>query len=195
MRNSRTGLENAGDGRKDAAEQAAGTDGLRPEGKSVDSIRFRLCRKKDPYGPEVHWEYVLIFINGEEILDLLKRRMSPSMLERYRGTAGYAHNRFSWLYRGLTSAFTPGTYAAECGFEILCCGACGEPGCSSPQVDFEITEESVVWNLGWRYGKPLRFRFDREQYLDALEDLRRQGERKLRQDTGSRKEREKDAPL
>ena len=174
--------EEDADGEEDSEEDPEPVDVLalkRPWQKAIDTIRFEYCCNENLSILEVeaHWNYVKIFINGKEILEILKGLMIPDKRKVYYEFGGdYAH-RAGDLYHDLIEAFTPGTYMAKNGIEILCCAGCGQDGCWSCVAEPSFTEETVSWRVCWHYGSPLRFRFDREQYLQAIEDLRDQMDR------------------
>lgn len=171
--------EEDADGEEDAETEPEAVDApaeRRPWRKTTDTIRFELCRKDPVFDAEVHDDYVKIHINGKEILEILDGLATQWNRDCEFGD-GYVHCSAERLYGELTEAFTPGTCASDNGIEILCCAQCGQARCWPCVAEAACTEETVSWLVSWHYGSPLFFRFDREQYLWAIEDLRGRMER------------------
>ena len=94
--------------------------------------------------------------------------------EKVKEAMDYIHQTAKELYHNLTDDITD--WQEENGVEILCC-TCGVVECSSPTVFIEKDERYVFWkSLGHNqidYHIPLKYVFDRKQYEQTLEELKK----------------------
>lgn len=137
----------------------------------VDILNFEII---NPKGIE-DWaddcdvsEVVEIYINGREIIELLREIETPlAMGEGHIGIAGaYGHLTPKQLYSELTDL-------EECA--LLCCGDCGFIGCWSVLVNVEMDERYVYWkefrnnHRDWEYN--ISYKFDRLEYENVLKTI------------------------
>ena len=138
----------------------------------VDILKFKII---DPKGKE-DWaddydisEAVEIYINGREIIELLKEIETPfAMDEGHIDIAGaYGHLTPKELYSELTDAEES---------SLLCCDGCGFIGCWSVLVSVKMDDIYVYWNefkhnhRDWKYN--ISYKFSRLEYENALKQLR-----------------------
>lgn len=123
------------------------------------------------------YKAVEIYINGREIVEILKEIETPyAMEEGHPKLAGaYGHNAAKTLYEDLREAMTEGTYCQENGVELLCCKECGESGCWSVRVSVRQDEEYIYWeqfqhnHRKWNYD--ISFQFTKKDYERAMQQL------------------------
>lgn len=140
--------------------------------KDVDALEFRII---NPKGIEA-WaddcdicEAVEIYINGREIVELLKEIETPFAIDEGEiDLAGaYGHLTPAELYSELNDADESA---------LLCCDSCGLIGCWSVLVSVEMDEKYVYWkefehnHRKWKYN--ISYKFDRKEYEDALKQLK-----------------------
>lgn len=139
--------------------------------KDVDALEFKII---NPKGIE-DWaddcdisEAVEIYINGREIVELLKEIETPFAInEGEMDLAGsYGHLTPTELYSELNEAEESA---------LLCCAGCGLIGCWAVLVSVEMDENYVYWkefrhnHRKWKYN--ISYKFDRIVYEDALQQL------------------------
>lgn len=118
-----------------------------------------------------------IYINGQEIIPLLKTIEEPFAIEEgYPELAGgYGHRFTQELYGELIEALCEGTYTNREGVELLCCNDCGISGCWSIVVFIRQDKNYVYWykfmhnHREWKYN--LSYQFEKNAYMQALEQL------------------------
>ncbi|MDE6586696.1 MAG: hypothetical protein K2K80_08465 [Clostridia bacterium] len=120
-----------------------------------------------------------VFINDREILDIVADIENENL---EGGAWEYIHQMAKDLYSNLLPDDEElKEWQDENGAEILCC-TCGEIMCGSPTVFIEQDEKYVYWKaLGHNqldYYYPLNYVFDRKQYEQALEELKKFSEDK-----------------
>lgn len=123
-----------------------------------------------------------VFINDSELLDIVADLENENLKNGYMG---YIHQTASELYSNLIPDNDElKEWQEEYGTEILCC-VCGTVGCGSPTVFIEKDERYVFWKaLGHNqidkedYYFSLNYVFDRKQYEQALEELKKFAEDK-----------------
>lgn len=151
------------------------------EGK--DKLEFKLA---DPIEKKEEWalefgstqKVVEIYLNGRELVEILKEMETPYALEEgHPSLAGaYGHNYAKELYADLTEAMTEGTYCHEKGAELLCCSGCGDRGCWSVLVMVKQDEDYVYWeqfrnnHRKWNYN--IAFCFVKKEYEAAMKQLK-----------------------
>ncbi len=139
-----------------------------------DTISFKIIDGQIAVGEVPKYSGVVgIFINDRELLDIvadLEKSKSEEPMD-------YIHQTAKELYHNLTDGIAD--LQKENGVEILCC-TCGVVECSSPIVFIEKDERYVYWKaLGHNqiekknYCFPLDYVFDRKQYEQALEELKK----------------------
>ena len=116
----------------------------------VDQLEFKLVKASEVNEDwmddfDIEGNIVEIYINGQEIIPLLKKIEEPYAIEEgYPDLAGgYGHRLSEELHKELTEAFCEGTYAYKEGVELLCCSACGISGCWSVVVYVKQEEDFV----------------------------------------------------
>ena len=150
---------------------------------ALDKLSFKIIDGEIAVGELPVYEGIVgIFINDRELLDIVAD-LENEHLEG--GYTGYIHQRAYQLYGNLVpEADVVKEWQEENGTEILCC-SCGEIVCASPTVFIEKDEQHVYWkNMGHNYMArehyffALNYVFDRKQYEQALEELKRLAEDK-----------------
>jgi hypothetical protein len=158
------------------------------EGLNMDTLEFRKrISKTDPELVGEEAEYVLaeILINSRPLLDIMDEYASDP--KRRKGQdmefllAVYDYNDPAELYRQLTNDPTvldfdgwPGTNNAL----LLVCGECFDPEDCPFITVFTETDNQVIWSnfrndrTSHDYKDFPAFRFDKEQYESALEQLK-----------------------
>ena len=142
----------------------------------ADKISFKIIDGQIAVGEVPKYRGVVgIFINDRELLDIV----AEFEKEKYKEPEDYIHQMADELYSNLTTEITD--WQKQNGVEILCC-TCGIIECSSPTVFIEKDEQYVYWKaLGHNqldYNFPLNYVFDRKQYEQALEELKKFAEDK-----------------
>lgn len=138
---------------------------------NVDVLEFKIF---NPQGKE-NWaddsdvyEAVEIYINGKEIVELLKEIETPFAIdEGETDLAGaYGHLTPGELYSELKDVEESA---------LLCCDGCGLSGCWSVLINIETDENYVYWkdfkhnHREWKYG--IAYKFDRKTYEEILKEL------------------------
>lgn len=140
--------------------------------KDVDVLNFKII---NPKGKE-DWaddcdisEAVEIYINGKEIVEILKEIETP-----------FAKNENAIDIAGAYGHLTPRELYSELNdtkeSALLCCDGCGFIGCWAVLVSVEMDEEYVYWkefrhnHRKWEYN--ISYKYDRREYEDALEQLK-----------------------
>ena len=138
----------------------------------VDILEFKII---NPKGKE-DWandydisEVVEIYINGREIIELLKEIETPfAMGEGHIDIAGaYGHLTPKELYSELTDSEESA---------LLCCDGCGFISCWSVLVSVKKDDSYVYWkefkhnHRHWKYN--ISYQFSRLEYENALKQLR-----------------------
>ncbi len=121
---------------------------------------------------------VEIYINGREIVQMLKEIEKPYAIEEGHPeiAGGYGHNSPKFLYEDLLEALIEESYCSKYGVELLCCSTCGESGCWSILVFINQDDEYVYWNRFehnhrvWKYN--ISFKFKKDEYEKAMQQLR-----------------------
>ncbi|MBR4085899.1 MAG: hypothetical protein IKK33_16620 [Lachnospiraceae bacterium] len=139
--------------------------------KNVDVLEFKII---NPKGIE-DWaddcdirEVVEIYINGREIVELLKEIEMPwAIKEGEIDLAGtYGHLPPKELYSELNDTEESA---------LLCCDGCGLVGCWSVFVNVEKDEKYVYWkdfrhnHREWKYN--ISYKFYRSEYEDMLKGV------------------------
>ncbi len=140
----------------------------------ADTLEWKLI---DPVAAKEAWALehgsrcmgVEIYLNGQEIVSLLREIELPYATQegKLHLAGDYGHNAPQHLYKMLTE---------ETEVELLCCGGCGDSGCWSVVVTVREEEDYVYWehfahnHRDWEY--PLSYCFDRQEYEQALQQLR-----------------------
>ena len=123
---------------------------------------------------------VEIYLNGHEIIDILKEIEMPFALDEGHPdiAGGYGHNEPKILYRDLSESLVEGTYNQKYGVELLCCGSCGFSGCWSAVAYVRRDDDFVYWENfkqnhreNWKYD--LSYKFDRNEYEKQMEKLKK----------------------
>ena len=149
----------------------------------TDKLEFKLI---DPVKNGEEWaddrkdcRAVEIYLNGREIIDILKEIEMPFAKEEGHPdiAGGYAHNTPKFLYRSLSETLVEGTYSNNYGAELLCCSSCGSSGCWSAIVHVRQDKDFVYWENfeqnhreNWKYN--LSYKFDRTEYEKESEKLK-----------------------
>ena len=146
----------------------------------TDQLEFKIVNTNEDWmdDSEFKGNIAEIYINGQEIIPLLKKIEEPyAAKEGHFDIAGaYGHRLPQELYEELTEVFCEGTYAHEEGVELLCCGDCGLSGCWSIVVYVKQDENYVYWykfrqnHREWEYN--LSYKFEKNVYMQALKQLR-----------------------
>ncbi len=141
-----------------------------------EKISFKIIDGQIAVGEVLNYRGVVgIFINDCELLDIV----ADLEKEKWEEPMDYIHQKAKELYNNLTHDITD--WQKKNGVEILCC-TCGVVECSSPTVFIEKDEHYVYWKaLGHNqidYHIPLKYVFDRKQYEQALEELKKFAEDK-----------------
>ena len=137
----------------------------------VDILKFEIINPKgkedwaDDYDAS---EAVEIYINGREIIELLKEIETPlAMDEGHIGIAGaYGHLTPKQLYSELNDIEESA---------LLCCGDCGFIGCWSIFIRVEMDKGYVYWkefrnnHRDWKYN--VSYKFNRQEYENALKTI------------------------
>lgn len=125
---------------------------------------------------------VEILIDGKDILDIIHEIEVPYMKEEGMELEdAYGHLPPPKLYSYLSEAMTPESFSYTYGAYICCCGDCGETGCWSVTIRVKEEDGYIIWydfeheHRDWKYD--LQFRFEKEQYLAAMNDLRAMSEK------------------
>lgn len=148
---------------------------------ALDKISFKIISGQIELGGESD-HIVGIFINGRELLDIVAELENAHLKGGYME---YIHQTAKELYGNLVPDDDElKEWQEEYGTEILCC-TCGIIEDSSPTVFIEKDEQYVYWKaLGHNqidtehYYFPLNYVFDRKQYEQALEELKKFAEDK-----------------
>ena len=147
-----------------------------------DKVTFKIIDGEIAIGEVPKYKGVVgIFVNNREILNIVADLEN----EKLKGGAmDYIHQTAKELYSNLVPDDELKDWQEENGTEILCC-TCGEIQCSSPTVFIEKDERYVYWKaLGHNqiekedYYFPLNYIFERKQYEQALEELKKFSEDK-----------------
>ena len=147
-----------------------------------DKLSFKIIDGEIAVGELPNYRGVVgIFINDRELLDIVAELED----EKLKGGAmDYIYQTAKELYSNLVSDDELKDWQEKNGVEILCC-TCGFIECGSPTVFIEKDERYVYWKaLGHNqiskenYYFPLNFVFDRKQYEQALEELKKYAEDK-----------------
>ena len=149
----------------------------------ADELEFKLV---DPIEKKEEWalefkstqKVVEIYLNGRELVEILKEIETPYALEEgHPSLAGaYGHNYAKELYADLTETMTEGTYCHEKGVELLCCSGCGDKGCWSVLVmvkqdeDYVYREQFRNNHRKWNYD--IAFQFTKKDYEQAMQKLK-----------------------
>lgn len=142
---------------------------------TLDKISFKIIDGEIAVGVTPCFRGVVgIFINDRELLDIVADLENEKLKD---GAEDYIHQTAKELYNNLVPKDDEEKEWNEYhGTEILCC-TCGEIGCGSPTVFIEKDERYVFWKaLGHNqidYHIPLKYVFDRKQYEQALEELKK----------------------
>lgn len=137
----------------------------------VDILNFKIINPKgkedwaDDYDVS---EVVEIYINGEEIVELLKEIEMPfAMNEGNIDIAGaYGHLTPKELYSELADTEESA---------LLCCDGCGFIGCWAIFVNVEMDDSYVYWkgfrhnHRDWEYD--ISYKFSRIEYENAIKQL------------------------
>lgn len=150
----------------------------------TDKLEFKLidpiekCEEwADPSDEKIR--AVEIYINGREIVDILKELEMPFADEEGHPTlaGAYGHRIPKELYNVLSESLIENSYEWEYGAEVLCCNDCGFPGCWSATVKIRQDEKFVYWEnfeqnhrKNWKYD--LSFKFDKNEYEKEFEKLK-----------------------
>lgn len=133
-------------------------------------------------------DVVEILVDGEPLIDLVRRAESASAAkEGYRDLAGkYGGLPWNLVATNLLLGEATGIWTVLEGDQapnrapLLLCD-CGEPGCWPLLASIEVTADRVTWRNfrqphrpTWDYSTLGPFSFDKAQYLDALEEARRE---------------------
>lgn len=127
------------------------------------------------------YKSVRIVINGEDFCDIANKIDCERFLKENPCCGNtnepmYGHGELRWIYDGLIEAFTEGSYAHDCGLELLCCWECGDAGCWSVVAHFRQDENYVYWenfehnHRDWEYD--FSFRFSKVDYYKELATLK-----------------------
>ena len=144
-----------------------------------DQIEFRIFDPKgkeiwvDDFYSETDIRLVAIYLNGREIVDILKEIELAYDTET---PGSYGHLTPKNLYRNLSDALIPGTYSHDHETFFLCCESCGIDGCWSVVATVTQDENYVYWTdfrqphrPEWKY--PISYRFRRMQYEKEMNKL------------------------
>lgn len=141
--------------------------------KMCDTLKVELINEtgfQDEEGFDGLGEVVKIYINNEEILDIIKKEEEP-----YDSRPGdYLHVSAFELYENLTDALIVGTEANKNGVEILCC-TCRCPRCSSILLFVEEDDKYVYWkkfkhtHREWNYN--ISYKFEKTEYEKVIKQL------------------------
>ena len=138
---------------------------------NTDMVEFKLF---NPQGKE-DWaedfdanQAVEIYINGKEIIEILKEIETPyAMSEGHVDIAGaYGHLTPKQLYSELTDTDESA---------LLCCDGCGFTGCWSVLVKVEEDDNYIYWknfrhnHRDWKYD--ISYKFGRIEYENAVKQL------------------------
>ena len=142
-----------------------------------DKITFKIIDGQIAVGEQPKYRGVVgIFINDRELLDIVAD-LGNEVWED--GAMDYIHQMADELYSNLVPNDKRKDWQKRNGVEILCC-TCGYVECSSPTVFIEKDERYVYWKaLGHNqigkehYYFPLNYVFDRMQYEQSLEELKK----------------------
>lgn len=143
----------------------------------LDKLTFKRIDGEIAVGVTPKYRGVVgIYINGRELLDLVNE------LEKGKWKSGardYIHQTAAELYGNLVPNDDLKDWQKENGTEILSC-TCGIIEDSSPTVFIDTDERFVYWKaLGHnqmdkeQYYFPLNYVFDRKEYAQALEELKK----------------------
>ena len=139
--------------------------------KDSDHLEFKII---NPYGIE-DWvedssvkEVVEIYINGKEIIEILKEIEIPfANNEGHISIAGaYGHLTPNELYSELMDSEESA---------LVCCGDCGLIGCWAVVINVEMDEDYVYWkefrhnHRDWEYN--ISFKFHRTEYENVLKKI------------------------
>ena len=150
---------------------------------TTDKLSFKIIDGKiAAYLVNQYQGVVGIFINDRELLDIVADLENEHWKN---GAMSYIHQTAKELYNNLVPNDNELIeWQEEYGTEILCC-TCGEIGCGSPTVFIEKDDHFIYWKaLGHNqidkedYYFPLNYGFDKKQYEQALEELKRFSEDK-----------------
>ena len=115
------------------------------------------------------------YINGVSLLDMIREIETP-FYER-RGDpeliANYMHEPYWNVKRMFTDALKPDAVEDDEGIELLCCGACGMPGCWSVRCQIRA-EGDYIMMTDFYTGDltyPFSFRFTKENVCAELKKL------------------------
>ena len=117
-----------------------------------------------------------IYINGRELVDIIIPIEDHLIGAGDKCAPGeYSHLPADMLYKELSDAAVPGTYAYNDGAYLTCCLICESCSCWSLLAHVKTTEDEVIWTLShnhrnWDYG--VQFCFEKTQYEAALNRLR-----------------------
>ena len=150
---------------------------------ALDKLSFKIIDGEIAVGVTPCFRGVVgIFINERELLDIVADLENANWENGYME---YIHQTAKELYNNLVpddNEFIE--WQEEYGTEILCC-TCGFIEDGSPTVFVEKDEQHVYWKaLGHNqidkehYYFPLQYVFDRKQYEQALEELKKFAEDK-----------------
>lgn len=140
---------------------------------TLDKLSFKVIDGQLPPG-EMPKRVVGIFINERELLDIVADLENENLKD---GHMEYIHQTATELYTNLVPVDDEQReWQEEHGVEILSC-TCGIIEDGSPAVFIEKDERYVFWKaLGHNqidYHIPLKYVFDRKQYEQALEELKK----------------------
>ena len=117
-----------------------------------------------------------ILIDGEPLQDKIRVIETPfaTKIGHPESAGNYSHQNTDWLYRQLKGAARSDAYPDRIAF--LTC-ACTVDECGGFWGKVKETDNEVIW-YGFRTGKRMdysamgEFRFEKEQYNKALDELR-----------------------
>lgn len=144
-----------------------------------DKISFKIIDGEIAVGEIPKYKGVVgIFINNRELLEIVADLENENLKG---GAMDYIHQTANELYGNLVPDDKHKDWQEKYGVEILCC-TCGVIECSSPTVFIEKDERTIYWKaLGHNqmdYYFPLNYVFERKQYEQALEELKKFAEDK-----------------
>ncbi len=145
-----------------------------------DKISFQIIDGEIAVGETPKYRGVVgIFINDRKLLDIVTDLENENLKG---GAMDYIYQTAKELYSNLVPDDAElKDWQEKNSVEILCC-TCGVIECSSPTVFIEEDEQYVYWKaLGHNqleYNYPLNYVFDRKQYEQALEELKKFAEDK-----------------
>jgi hypothetical protein len=122
-------------------------------------------------GQEVDAEVVRVFIDGSDLVDLVRPIELPF-------AAAEGHPEIAGGYDGLLPRDwleLPEQDGGDGRAALLACAGCGEPGCWPLRARVEVRSGSVTWSdfqqphrPAWSYASLGPFVFDRAQYDDEV---------------------------